>query len=389
MDRGRNVDGPPTHFRWRGIRLRFPSQTLANGSLIEAPRSNPVAALRTQRHSAGIASDSTSESPTQASRLERLEAPGIFNGTLRTPLLDPNGLPEYPLSSPASSQNTPGHHQDLSTDSRNPLARPISLFDTYQASALRYQETGSTSRPSDRVRPALGPFVGLRPGAIDRDISIPEYSTDPSNLETPRQFGDYALQGNDAEGSAQHAQPGGRLTHLHMDSDPNISHRPKALAHLIADADRERTLVELTAAEQQQLRHDLGPDYPSPEDLENTEHANAMLRTLGRLRALSRFAHDTRDRLTNDTALQQRVSDLFANIMGEAPRRRRPRPRIITLPTCQAEEGSEQCAICWEPTEGMEVSDTACGHSFHTECMNEWREDNANPTCPMCRGALG
>ena len=39
------------------------------------------------------------------------------------------------------------------------------------------------------------------------------------------------------------------------------------------------------------------------------------------------------------------------------------------------------CSICLEPNT---TEDLVCGHSFHSSCINRWR--NINNSCPNCRG---
>lgn len=51
------------------------------------------------------------------------------------------------------------------------------------------------------------------------------------------------------------------------------------------------------------------------------------------------------------------------------------------MPLSSDVEGSHQCSICLE--EGCNVT-LACGHHFHIDCIEKWRQ----PTCPICRHFL-
>ncbi len=42
------------------------------------------------------------------------------------------------------------------------------------------------------------------------------------------------------------------------------------------------------------------------------------------------------------------------------------------------------CPICLEPVAGAQI--TACNHSIHKECLNEWFK--YNQSCPICRSYL-
>ena len=48
---------------------------------------------------------------------------------------------------------------------------------------------------------------------------------------------------------------------------------------------------------------------------------------------------------------------------------------------------NEDCPICTEKLENTERTIAQCGHMFHEDCLDEWREQPGR-TCPMCRGVL-
>ena len=45
-----------------------------------------------------------------------------------------------------------------------------------------------------------------------------------------------------------------------------------------------------------------------------------------------------------------------------------------------------ECAICQENSVSPWVSLKICGHSFHSECINEWITYRSN--CPYCRAEI-
>lgn len=50
------------------------------------------------------------------------------------------------------------------------------------------------------------------------------------------------------------------------------------------------------------------------------------------------------------------------------------------------EDDEEQCSICLSNLSKDEtvISKLPCGHCFHTECINKWRQN----TCPCCRSII-
>jgi SNF2 family DNA or RNA helicase len=46
----------------------------------------------------------------------------------------------------------------------------------------------------------------------------------------------------------------------------------------------------------------------------------------------------------------------------------------------------DDCPICFDKQHENTIHKLKCGHSFHTECVNEWLKINAS--CPMCRKAV-
>ena len=57
-------------------------------------------------------------------------------------------------------------------------------------------------------------------------------------------------------------------------------------------------------------------------------------------------------------------------------------------PVCEhsiKEEMEKECSICMDDIMSNRHT-TKCGHTFHAECLNEWK--NINKSCPLCRTAL-
>ena len=49
---------------------------------------------------------------------------------------------------------------------------------------------------------------------------------------------------------------------------------------------------------------------------------------------------------------------------------------------------SNICPICWEHPHGSEKHTTPCGHTFHSNCLDAWKQARPNADCPMCRDPL-
>ena len=45
----------------------------------------------------------------------------------------------------------------------------------------------------------------------------------------------------------------------------------------------------------------------------------------------------------------------------------------------------QECAICLEPVKKT-LQKTACGHCFHSSCLNTWTKIRTN--CPICRADI-
>ncbi|EES10298.2 hypothetical protein BDA96_05G245400 [Sorghum bicolor] len=102
------------------------------------------------------------------------------------------------------------------------------------------------------------------------------------------------------------------------------------------------------------------------------------------------------------TANRFRIEDIHFN-RGEAPRRQQRRAPVAAAPaavldveltqepvlecTFRMADGWEEtmCSVCQsEMADGEKVRVlTACTHSFHTTCVEQWLRDHA--TCPLCR----
>jgi hypothetical protein len=44
------------------------------------------------------------------------------------------------------------------------------------------------------------------------------------------------------------------------------------------------------------------------------------------------------------------------------------------------------CSICLDDVGTKQACNLGCGHLFHTECINEWK--NINDSCPMCKRSI-
>ena len=58
----------------------------------------------------------------------------------------------------------------------------------------------------------------------------------------------------------------------------------------------------------------------------------------------------------------------------------------IKIKTENLKENINICSYCLELLDFFEISKTTCGHSFHTNCLNEWKTKYNN--CPNCRAIL-
>jgi len=52
----------------------------------------------------------------------------------------------------------------------------------------------------------------------------------------------------------------------------------------------------------------------------------------------------------------------------------------------QVEEIGIDCSICLDDVGTKIASNLGCGHLFHTDCINQWK--NINNSCPMCKSAI-
>lgn len=95
-------------------------------------------------------------------------------------------------------------------------------------------------------------------------------------------------------------------------------------------------------------------------------------------------------------------------LIGHARRRQRhaaramsraPSPDSAAAAAQRAEDATDpptECVICFEtmlarphlPDDGGTVSVTACGHYFHTACLDALRVRTPAAECPLCRGAI-
>ena len=54
-------------------------------------------------------------------------------------------------------------------------------------------------------------------------------------------------------------------------------------------------------------------------------------------------------------------------------------------PPCMEVIGID-CSICLDDVGTKHACNLGCGHLFHTECINEWK--NINDSCPMCKRSI-
>uniref|UniRef100_A0A0N4ZAH7 RING-type domain-containing protein n=1 Tax=Parastrongyloides trichosuri TaxID=131310 RepID=A0A0N4ZAH7_PARTI len=90
--------------------------------------------------------------------------------------------------------------------------------------------------------------------------------------------------------------------------------------------------------------------------------------------------------LNSDTAVDGRIEERPLNYSGGIdPEYMDKLERICTKDA----SNDQQCIICLEkfgsedPNPESEVIITQCKHNFHTECISQWFEKNAD--CPVCR----
>lgn len=46
------------------------------------------------------------------------------------------------------------------------------------------------------------------------------------------------------------------------------------------------------------------------------------------------------------------------------------------------------CPVCWEHPDSGNHTTTSCGHSFHQECLDAWKQARPSTDCPLCRTPL-
>jgi hypothetical protein len=71
-----------------------------------------------------------------------------------------------------------------------------------------------------------------------------------------------------------------------------------------------------------------------------------------------------------------------------APKKKTPAARVDNkrVERKADDKKAAECSICLDPLKSMPVQATACMHTFHRQCLNQWLE--RNPRCPECRTNL-
>ena len=52
----------------------------------------------------------------------------------------------------------------------------------------------------------------------------------------------------------------------------------------------------------------------------------------------------------------------------------------------ESDQSSDTCAICLGEDNDDDMTETRCGHTFHSNCLRQWAQRAS--TCPMCRAAI-
>eukprot|EP00906_Rhabdomonas_costata_P003849 RCo005809 len=64
------------------------------------------------------------------------------------------------------------------------------------------------------------------------------------------------------------------------------------------------------------------------------------------------------------------------------------RKRLLKLSRATARDTQTECTICQDKYRaGVEVTTLPCKHSYHSECIGKWFDENGN--CPICRKEVG
>lgn len=58
--------------------------------------------------------------------------------------------------------------------------------------------------------------------------------------------------------------------------------------------------------------------------------------------------------------------------------------RYRNVSTCGRHFKKSECPVCYDVMELHNSHETPCGHMFHMNCINQWKNEG-NSSCPMCR----
>ncbi|KAI7887747.1 uncharacterized protein EV154DRAFT_519879 [Mucor mucedo] len=89
------------------------------------------------------------------------------------------------------------------------------------------------------------------------------------------------------------------------------------------------------------------------------------------------------------SALAQRLLRIFVNEDGldtESQAKGATESDIATLKTRTSSMNEQECAICTEHFNNLELTQLPCKHEYHSECIHHWLKLNAS--CPMCRQSI-
>lgn len=378
----RRGDSPdrPSHFEWRGCRIRFPSPS---EQLIE-PQTGHTSQER-QPFNFNSPPQHPSHPQTSHSHLERR----AFNSHVQHSI--------EPRASYFSRNNVDPirHHQD--TGAAEAFRQRCHIQNTVVPSYRGLIESGFDASRNPRIHQgefdcAQQPDLSTRPRAR---LPLERRNLSTRNLAPPLVVGDQDPFGERLISTRQ--ANAARRVPDHPESVPrrgeeDTCDHPQTGA---AGASMERRRAELPRF----LGED--DDEPPAAVIGAAERDSPMARTLAQVRQLSRAVQEAGESLRTNDLLVDRLSNWFIAIVDGANEQRRltnpwlpdalPAVNAITqrvelllstLPTRTA-AGFEDCSICMEPSKDTQVSDLPCGHWFHTECTNQWLR--TNPTCPMCR----
>mmetsp|Transcript_5972 Transcript_5972/g.8929 ORF Transcript_5972/g.8929 Transcript_5972/m.8929 type:complete len:309 (+) Transcript_5972:1064-1990(+) len=110
----------------------------------------------------------------------------------------------------------------------------------------------------------------------------------------------------------------------------------------------------------------------------------------------------TRTEVRKRRELQKKISDLWTNKITKLrqnqniPSKSKDDNKIcseskddnkIRSESKKGESENDDCAVCLCPMHTQKTTKLKCGHEFHTECINKWKE-NGKDTCILCRSKI-